>query len=128
MPRKALTTEPDAEQELIRTDRAASYPGARRQADVRQALVGLPRAATRRETTRRATSASRGACRARSAELWVNMCPAHVYEVGREDAGKVEVDRHAIQLRPVRRDHGEGRTAAAGRGRRRPRVLADVSA
>ena len=24
-------------------------------------------------------------------ELWVNMCPAHVYELGREDAGKVDV-------------------------------------
>ena len=25
------------------------------------------------------------------AELWVNMCPAHVYEIGAHDAGKVEV-------------------------------------
>ena len=40
---------------------------------------------------RRATSASRVGCPARVAELWVNMCPAHVYELGREDAGKVEV-------------------------------------
>ena len=35
-------TERDAEQELFTTGRARRVPGARRQADVRQALVGLP--------------------------------------------------------------------------------------
>ena len=36
-----LPAEPDADQPLLVTDRDESYPGARRQAHVRQALVGL---------------------------------------------------------------------------------------
>ena len=54
------------------------------------------------------------------------MCPAQVYEVGRAGRRQGRGDRDAVELRPVRRDHGQGRPADAGRGRRRPRVLADV--
>ena len=49
------------------------------------------RPATRRATTSRTTSASRRASRATSPQMWARMCPAQVYEVGAEDAGKVEV-------------------------------------
>ena len=57
-------TERDAEQALISTDRAKVVSGARREADVRQALVASSRRATARATTSRTTSASRRRCRA----------------------------------------------------------------
>ena len=54
------------------------------------------------------------------------MCPAQVYEVGRAGRGQGRGRRHAVELRPVRRDHRQGRAADACRGRRGPRVFADV--
>ena len=57
------------------------------------------------------------------AEAWKWMCPAHVYEVGR-DLGDGMVTRrgHAVELRPVRCDHRQGRPPDAARGRLGPRV------
>ena len=55
------------------------------------------------------------------AEGWAWMCPAGVYEVP-EDApeeGFDRPDRQPLQLRAVRRDHRQGRTPDAARGRRR---------
>ena len=89
-PRKALPTEPDSEQELMRTDRGASFPAPdgkltfdklssvflQRQPDPGRCAEPHPR----RDRVPREV-----------AELWVNMCPAHVYELGRQDAGKVEI-------------------------------------
>ncbi len=63
------------------------------------------------------------------AEAWVNMCPAQVYEIiGRREPGRERRDRRGDgrELRPVRRHHGEGRPAHAGRGRLGPRVPRDV--
>ena len=89
-PRKALPTEPDAEQELIRTDRSASYPDP----DGKLTFDKLSSVFLSGNKTRDdAPSHIRVARRVprEVGELWVNMCPAHVYELGREDAGKVEV-------------------------------------
>ena len=83
--------------------------------------------ATRRATTSRTTSGSSGACPREVAQLWAHMCPAQVYEVGREDEdGTVLVERRPVELRPVRRDHRQGRPAHAARGRLRARVHADL--
>ena len=56
------------------------------------------------------------------------MCPAQVYELG-EGSGDGTVDGRgdAVELRPVRRDHREGRPPDAARGRLGPRVHADVT-
>ena len=60
------------------------------------------------------------------AELWAHMCPAQVYEVGAEEGdGTVDGRAGAVELRPVRRDHREGRPADATRGRLRAGVHAD---
>ena len=62
------------------------------------------------------------------AELWTNMCPAQVYEVGEDEGdGKVAGRGDAVELRPVRRDHGQGRAPDAARGRLGPGVHADVT-
>ena len=79
-----------ADQELIRTDRAASYPDP----DGKLTFDKLSSVFLSGNQTRDdAPSHIRVARRVprEVGELWVNMCPAHVYELGREDAGKVEV-------------------------------------
>ena len=82
---------------------------------------------TGRATTSRTTSGSSGTCRATSRTLWVHMCPAHVYEVGAADGdGTVTVEREPVELRPVRRDHRQGRPADPARGRLRARVHAHL--
>ena len=89
-PRKALPTELDSEQELLRTDRAASFPAP----DGKLTFDKLSSVFLSGNQTRDdAPSHIRVARRVprEVAELWVNMCPAHVYELGREDAGKVDV-------------------------------------
>ena len=86
-PRKALPTERDAEQELIRTDRGASYPAP----DGKLTFDKLSSVFLSGNQTRDdAPSHIRVARRVprEVGELWVNMCPAHVYELGREDAGR----------------------------------------
>ena len=58
------------------------------------------------------------------AEAWAYMCPAGVYEIP-EDAPRERArraDREPVELRAVRRDHGQGRAADPARGRRRPHV------
>ena len=89
-PRKALQTEPDAEHDLIRTSRGASYPTP----DGKLTFDKLSSVFLSGNKTRDdAPSHIRVAGRVPRdvGELWVNMCPAQVYELGREDAGKVEV-------------------------------------
>ena len=89
-PRKALATELDAEHDVIRTDRAESYPTP----DGKLTFDKLSSVFLSGNKTRDdAPSHIRVARRVprEVGELWVNMCPAHVYELGREDAGKVEV-------------------------------------
>ena len=62
------------------------------------------------------------------AEGWRYMCPAGVYEIPDDapESGLRGRDRQLHQLRPVRRDHRQGRPADAPRGRRRPAVSADL--
>ena len=58
------------------------------------------------------------------AETWRWMCPAGVYEIP-EDApehGEVDVIVNLHQLRAVRGDHRQGRSADDSRGRRRTAV------
>ena len=53
------------------------------------------------------------------AQAWVSMCPAQVYEIPEEqlaNGAEVAPRHHAVELRPRRRDHGQGRTADPGRG------------
>jgi electron-transferring-flavoprotein dehydrogenase len=80
-----LPTERDAEQPLLATDRAKSYPVPDGQADVRQALervrVGQPHARRPAEPHPRAATVPRDV-----AEMWAHMCPAQVYEVGEPTA------------------------------------------
>ena len=72
-------------------------PGARRQAHLRQALVGVrlgqqdPRRPAEPHPDRS------GACRATSRELWAHMCPAQVYEVGRPRA---TTDSSTVEIAP----------------------------
>ena len=125
-PRKALPTESDAEQELIRTDRGASYPAP----DGKLTFDKLSSVFLSGNKTRDdAPSHIRVARRVprEVGELWVNMCPAHVYELGRRGRRQGRGRRHSLQLCSVRRDHRQGRPAAPGRGRRGAGVHADVS-
>jgi electron-transferring-flavoprotein dehydrogenase len=89
-PRKALATERDAEQELIRTRRGERYPAPDGQLTFdKLSSVFLSGNESRDDAPshiRVATRVPRDV-----AELWASMCPAQVYEVGSEDAGKVEV-------------------------------------
>jgi electron-transferring-flavoprotein dehydrogenase len=91
LPPKSLSTERDAEQELIRTDRAARYPAPDGQLTFdKLSSVYLSGNRTRDDAPSHLRVARRVAPDV--AEAWVRMCPAQVYEVGREDAGKVEVE------------------------------------
>ena len=57
------------------------------------------------------------------AQLWAHMCPAQVYEVGAEDGGRHGHARgRAVELRPVRRDHRQGRPSHTARRRLGARV------
>ena len=91
VPPNTLATEPDAEQELIRTDRASRYPAP----DGTLVFDKLSSVFLSGNKTRDdAPSHLRVARRVprEVAELWTRMCPAQVYEVGPEDAGKVAVE------------------------------------
>ena len=64
------------------------------------------------------------------AQTWVSMCPAQVYEIPEEQLEsrrrRGRRPRHRLQLRPVRRDHRQGRPPDAARGRRRAAVSGDL--
>ena len=90
VPRRALPTEPDSEHELVRTGRAASYPTPDGKLTFdKLSSVFLSGNASRDDAPshiRLRTRVPRDV-----GEMWVRMCPAEVYELGDEDAGKVEV-------------------------------------
>ena len=123
------STEPDAEQDLIRTDRAESYPAADGKLTFdKLSSVFLSGNATRDDAPNHIRVQRE--VPQEIAELWTRMCPAAVYEVGRERRRG-----DAVELRPVRRDHRQGRPADPARGRRGAGVqahlmveLADVEA
>ena len=90
-PPVSLPTERDAEQELIRTNRAARYPAPDGQLTFdKLSSVYLSGNRTRDDAPNHLRVARRVVRDV--ADAWVRMCPAQVYEVGREDAGKVEVE------------------------------------
>ena len=91
IPPGRIATERDAEQELLRTDRASRYPAA----DGRLTFDKLSSVYLSGNRTRDdAPSHIRIETRVprEVGDLWMRMCPAHVYEVGAEDAGKVIVE------------------------------------
>ena len=115
-PPRDLATEPDVEQSVFNTDRSRSLSHARRQAHVRQALERLP--VRQPEPRRRAEPPPRpdaGPARARAD------VGAHVPGPGLR-GGRRPSRGDAVELRPVRRDHRQGRPAHAPRGRLGPRV------
>jgi electron-transferring-flavoprotein dehydrogenase len=81
--------EPDADQELVRTDRAASYPAADGKLTFdKLSSVFLSGNATRDDAPNHIRVRDR--VPAEVAELWARMCPAAVYEVG-DEAGDGDV-------------------------------------
>jgi electron-transferring-flavoprotein dehydrogenase len=83
-------TEPDADQELIRTDRASKYPAADGKLTFdKLSSVFLSGNKTRDDAPNHIRVRQRVAPEV--AELWTRMCPAAVYEVG-EEAGDGDVN------------------------------------
>ena len=90
VPAGRLATERDADQELITTDRAKSYPAPDGKLTFdKLSSVYLSGNKTRDDAPNHIRIETR--VPRQLAELWVSMCPAQVYEVGPEDAGKVQV-------------------------------------
>ena len=90
MPPKDQTLERDAEHDLITTDRAKFYPVA----DGKLTFDKLSSVfASGNKTRDDQPSHIRIETRVPRdvAQMWSRLCPAHVYEVGEEDAGKVVV-------------------------------------
>ena len=86
------STERDAEHDLIRTDRAKRYPAP----DGKLTFDKLSSVFVSGNKTRDDQPSHiriRNACRFELAEMWVRMCPAHVYELGEGDGdGNVDVE------------------------------------
>ena len=90
-PPKDKATERDAEQELIRTDRARSYPAPDGQLTFDK-LSSVFLSGNRTRDDQPSHIRIRTRVPRELAELWVRMCPAQVYEVGAADGdGTVEV-------------------------------------
>ncbi len=90
VPPGSLPTERDADQELIRTGRAGRYPAPDGKLTFdKLSSVYLSGNRTRDDAPNHIRLETR--VPRELAEMWARMCPAQVYEVGREDAGKVEV-------------------------------------
>jgi electron-transferring-flavoprotein dehydrogenase len=90
--------------------------GGRRRVHLRQ-VSSVFASGNRTRDDQRATSA----CSVVPRELavtWERMCPAKVYEIGDETGARRRRarPRHRLQLRAVRRDHGQGRAAHAPEG------------
>ena len=123
-------THRDAESDLtLRLQAARELPEARRQADVRQAVRRLPH--RQRDARRRAEphpDRQAGAARGRRG-VGVDV-PRRRLRGARRRArgGHGRPDREPVELRAVRRDHGQGRAPDAARGRRRAAVPGDVGA
>jgi electron-transferring-flavoprotein dehydrogenase len=89
-PRKALPTDRDSESKLIRTGRAEHYPAPDGQLTFdKLSSVFLSGNRSRDDAPSHIRVAGR--VPRDVADMWERMCPAQVYEVGTEDAGKVEV-------------------------------------
>ena len=84
--------------------------------------------ATRPATTSRTTSGSSSACRATSPSCGCTCARRRSTRSARTAGRPGHGPDRAVELRPVRRDHRQGRPPHAARGRLRPRVHADVVA
>jgi electron-transferring-flavoprotein dehydrogenase len=90
VPRARIAAQRDAEQELIATDRAKSYPAPDGKLTFdKLSSVYLSGNRTRDDAPNHIRIETR--VPREVAELWVRMCPAQVYEIGPTDAGKVQV-------------------------------------
>ena len=120
-------TERDADQALIRTDRARSYPGAGREAHVRQALerlrVGQPHA---RRPAEPHPHPDEGASRARG-DVGAPLPGARLRGRRGRRRRHRRGEARPVELRPVRRDHRQRRPAHSARGRQRPGVHAHLA-
>jgi electron-transferring-flavoprotein dehydrogenase len=91
LPRGPLRSEPDADQELLRSDRAASYP-------VPDGTLTFDKLSSVYASGNRTRDDQPSHLRIASpvprelAELWVRMCPAAVYALGAERDGLVELE------------------------------------
>ena len=84
-------TERDADQTLLRTDRAASYPAPDGKLTFDK-LSSVFASGNRTRDDQPSHIRIQENVPRELAELWARMCPAHVYEVGAEDGdGTVEV-------------------------------------
>jgi electron-transferring-flavoprotein dehydrogenase len=90
-PPRPIPTEADAEQELIVTDRASRYPAPDGKLTFDKLSSVYLSGNKSREDMPNHLRLERRVPR-ELAELWARMCPAQVYEVGPEDAGKVVVE------------------------------------
>jgi electron-transferring-flavoprotein dehydrogenase len=89
-PAGRVAGERDADQELISTDRASRYPAADGKLTFdKLSSVYLSGSRTRDDAPNHIRIETR--VPREVAETWARMCPAQVYEVGPEDAGKVTV-------------------------------------
>ena len=90
-PPKPIPTEPDAEQEIVVSDRALRYPPPDGKLTFdKLSSVFLSGNKTRDDMPSHLRIERR--VPREVAQLWTRMCPAQVYEVGEEDAGKVLVE------------------------------------
>jgi electron-transferring-flavoprotein dehydrogenase len=90
IPRGRYAGERDAEQDLITTDRAKSYPAPDGKLTFdKLSSVYLSGNKTRDDAPNHLRIETR--VPRQLADMWVRMCPAQVYEIGPEDAGKVQV-------------------------------------
>ena len=120
-----LPTHPDSEQPVFVGKRTLRR--ARRQAHVRQALLGLrERQPQPRRPARPPAHPAPRAARAR--DRLGEPLPGAGLRGRRRGRGRPRRGRgHAVQLRPVRGDHRQGRAPDAARGRLGPRVHPDLS-
>ena len=126
-PNGRFSTEPNAAAPLTKTGRAKRYP----EPDGRYLFDKLSSVfasgnRTRDDQPNHIQVAHR--VRRPVAEAWTWMCPAHVYDIGTDHGDGTVTLVIALELRPVRRDQREGRSAHAARGRLGPRVHPDLSA
>ncbi len=124
LPRRALGDAPRRrERPDARLQAPRALPEARRQADVRQAVRRLPD--RQRDARRRAEphpDRQAGAARGRRG-VGVDVPRRRLRGArGRARGGHGRADREPVELRAVRRDHGQGRAPDAARGRRRAAV------
>ena len=96
MPRGLIATERDAEQELIRTERAKQYPAADGKL-VFDKLSSVFASGNRTRDDQPSHIRIEHDVPIRLAQMWVNMCPAQVYEVVAGDEAKETV---SVQVTP----------------------------